>query len=557
MQTALHIYSLVRELGDCLPGSTFVASEFYKKEREAYIHFKSKKGILALGLVYHPLSFGVFLIPKGKLTVETPEKPWPFFQLAAGGEVLSVEQVDFDRIFRIHIQKSGEKFTIVIEAIGPNSNLWLLDGNDRIIATLRNKEYDPAKPYQPPTLKDKWNPLELDFNRLRGLLTKSDQTVENVLRKNIIGLDRFLIEETAERANIDSEEPSGRLDDDSTLRMLHIIKEICAHFENYDYGYFYEHFSGNVAFPFKLHTLGEKFEKCKSLSMAVYHAVRAKRTTKEEIDEKQLILEAINRHVKRLARKAGNIEQDLKAAHNFEQYRKYAELLKIYLPRIKKGDEFAGVSDVYADGSPQIIIELDPALTPSQNIEEYFKKYRKGKDSLELLERRLEIGRSDLASAREMAQEFEQDFDTASAKYEAEIAAILPKSVERTIPAPRLPYRPHTLSTGVTIFIGRDGADNDNTTFGHAKPYELWFHASQCPGSHVVMKFPNKDFVPSKSEIAETASIAAYHSRARNSKAVPVIYTQRKYVRKPRNAKPGLVTVEYEKLIMIEPKKPE
>jgi predicted ribosome quality control (RQC) complex YloA/Tae2 family protein len=107
------------------------------------------------------------------------------------------------------------------------------------------------------------------------------------------------------------------------------------------------------------------------------------------------------------------------------------------------------------------------------------------------------------------------------------------------------------------VFIGREGADNDRTTFEFAKPYELWFHAQQCPGSHVVMKFPNKSFKPSKAEIEETASYAAWHSKARNDSLVPVIYAERKYVRKPRKAKPGLVTVEREKSVMVEPKQPE
>jgi len=124
-------------------------------------------------------------------------------------------------------------------------------------------------------------------------------------------------------------------------------------------------------------------------------------------------------------------------------------------------------------------------------------------------------------------------------------------------PSERLPYREHTLSTGLRIFIGRQGADNDRTTFEFARPYELWFHTQQCPGSHVVIKFPNKSFVPTQREIEETAAIAAWHSKAKNDSLVPVIYTEKKYVRKPRNAKPGLVTVEREKSVMVAPLKPE
>ena len=71
------------------------------------------------------------------------------------------------------------------------------------------------------------------------------------------------------------------------------------------------------------------------------------------------------------------------------------------------------------------------------------------------------------------------------------------------------------------------------------------------------MKYPNKSFQPSKAEIEETAAVAAYHSKARKDSLVPVIYTHRKYVRKPRKAKPGLVTVEREKSVMVEPRQPQ
>jgi predicted ribosome quality control (RQC) complex YloA/Tae2 family protein len=119
-----------------------------------------------------------------------------------------------------------------------------------------------------------------------------------------------------------------------------------------------------------------------------------------------------------------------------------------------------------------------------------------------------------------------------------------------------LPYKEYLLSTGLKIYVGRDGADNDRTTFDFARPYELWFHTQQCPGSHVVIKFPNKSFVPSKLEIGETAAIAAWFSKARNDSLVPVIYTERRHVRKPRKAKPGLVTVQRETSVMVEPKSP-
>ena len=90
MQTALHIYTLTAELKNTLIGAKFTATEFYKKEREAFLFFKARKGHLSLGFAYHPVGFGAFLIPRSKVRIETKEKPWPFFQSALGGMITEI-----------------------------------------------------------------------------------------------------------------------------------------------------------------------------------------------------------------------------------------------------------------------------------------------------------------------------------------------------------------------------------------------------------------------------------------------------------------------------------
>ncbi|HKK20548.1 MAG TPA: NFACT RNA binding domain-containing protein, partial [candidate division Zixibacteria bacterium] len=153
-------------------------------------------------------------------------------------------------------------------------------------------------------------------------------------------------------------------------------------------------------------------------------------------------------------------------------------------------------------------------------------------------------------------KELDANFAAARQRFAGELASLLPTEGVKQETAERLPYKEYKLSTGLTIFVGRDGSDNDRTTFDFARPYELWFHTQQCPGSHVVMKYPNKSFEPSKREIEETAAIAAFFSKAKNDSLVPVVYTEKRYVRKPRKAKPGLVTVEREKSVMVEPTRP-
>ncbi len=553
MQTALHIFALTRELQSKISGGEFVDTAFYKKEREAYLFFQTEETTCALGLAYHPVGFGAFLIPRSKIEIDTREKPWPFFQPASGRKVLSVTQAGLDRILQIQLGNGAIEFTIVVEAIGPNGNLWLLDDKERIAASLRHKKFEPGQRYEIPSPPERMNPFEIDVSKFREALKHHQgQYLAALLRKSVAGLDEVLAGEILKRAEIAPDLLVDNLKESDAIRIVAIMKELAELFGKGDAGYLYEVDGKQGGYPFRLKSLHEEPRRFKTLSLAIYSAVRWGREAKETEEEKEKIIEAARRQVARIEKKIKKIEEDALRAQEFDELHKMAELLKINLVKMKKGMSAIELEDIYGTG--KIKIPLNPALTPAENAEEYFKKYRKAKEGVELLGRRLEIARKELATAQKMLQELDADFEHAASVFESEIKEILPSQAKRPESAPRLPYKVFTLSSGVTIFVGRGGEDNDRTTFGHAKPYELWFHTAQCPGSHVVMKFPDKNFVPSKQEITEAAAVAAFHSKAKNAKAVPVIYTERRFVRKPRGAKPGLVTVEREKMVMVVPR---
>lgn len=118
--------------------------------------------------------------------------------------------------------------------------------------------------------------------------------------------------------------------------------------------------------------------------------------------------------------------------------------------------------------------------------------------------------------------------------------------------APRLPYRTYRSSGGIAIWVGRGAASNDELTFGAAAPDDVWLHARDAAGAHVVLRWPNADAPPAR-DLREAASLAAWHSKARGAAVVPVDWTRRKHVRKPRGAKPGTVILREERTIMARP----
>ncbi|MDX9857731.1 MAG: NFACT RNA binding domain-containing protein [candidate division Zixibacteria bacterium] len=558
MQTALHILSLVGELSREIVGGKIVATEFFKKERAAFFVVKKDKTVQTLAFVFHPAGSGVVLAPARKVRPDTKEKPWPIFGLD-GSLVSGVEFPALDRIFYLSLLRPDKSTVrLAFEAIGPNGNVWLLDESHGLRGTLRNREYSDGSRYEPsPLPAHRLNPLQMTDDNLATLLrTVTGAGLLAIVDKHILGFNRTMALEAVRRADLDFAEPADlRAEDISALRA--ILAEMAGRFVAADTGYLYQIRGGLEAYPFKLKSREEQPEKFKTLSLAVLEVIQRRQVSREEETEQQSVLQAVGRAVKRLEKRLTNIETDIAQAADYETFKKLGELLTINRHLLQKGMTSITVNDVYDDHTESITISLDPALPPQENVESYFRKYRKGREGLDLLVRRREITRSELDELNRMLAELEGSYEAAAPKYRAEIASLMPKEAAKRESVARLPYREHTLSTGLTIYIGRDGADNDRTTFEFARPYEYWFHTQQCPGSHVVMKFPNKSFEPSKREIEETAAIAAWHSKARNDSLVPVIYTQRKYVRKPRKAKPGLVTVERETSVMVEPRPAE
>lgn len=132
----------------------------------------------------------------------------------------------------------------------------------------------------------------------------------------------------------------------------------------------------------------------------------------------------------------------------------------------------------------------------------------------------------------------------------------VPRTVRREQPAADAPsdraFRTYRSSGGLEIWVGRGAASNDELTFRAAAPEDVWLHARDATGAHVVLRWRRPEPPPAR-DLEEAALLAAWHSRARGSTLVPVDWTRRKYVRKPRGGAPGLVVVQRCKTVMVRP----
>ena len=303
------------------------------------------------------------------------------------------------------------------------------------------------------------------------------------------------------------------------------------------------------------------------------------------------VLRALRRHRQRLERKLEAIRGDLAEAERSLEHRRAGEALLTYLHKVPKRATHVSLPD---PGDPQhtLEIELDPRLSAQANAARCFKRAAKAARAREEVPARLRAVEAEAAHAAEFAARIEAagadspEREAAGARRLArlldEAVALLPPLLRREVPAargpdpraggtptvhvpakrraPELPARlqPRRLKTqeGWDVLIGRNNEGNDHLTHGMARPEDYWFHVHGCPGSHVVLRRGKGKNEPSKRTIEEVASWAAFYSQARTAGRVPVIWTLKKYVRRPRKAPAGLAICEREKTLMVRPVEP-
>jgi predicted ribosome quality control (RQC) complex YloA/Tae2 family protein len=275
----------------------------------------------------------------------------------------------------------------------------------------------------------------------------------------------------------------------------------------------------------------------------------------------QTRLKPVLRRAATQRRLLSKLEGELERAADHRRLRREAETLAAYQTRIVPGTGSIELPDVY-NPEATVHIELDPAAPVRKQIEKRFKQAARLERSIVHTRRRIEeVGRQIVVLQSGIsAVECETDFagamnclDRLLLDLPGPRAVGTPTGPGRGDRADIAPYRQFDLDPMWFVLVGRNNRENDQLTFHTATPTDLWFHAHRVPGSHVVLKSRGMTGSPPAEILERAACVAAYYSKAKHSGLVPVIYTQRKYVRKPRGAKPGQVVCEREKMIMVEP----
>lgn len=253
-----------------------------------------------------------------------------------------------------------------------------------------------------------------------------------------------------------------------------------------------------------------------------------------------------------------NLQRDLVRHGNADEHKKLGDLLLANIgTAVRKGNRVT-ISDYYAEGTPTIELEVDENRSLQDEAAQRFRQYTKAKRATEEIADRL--AQIDIETANLEARLNRLD-QIIAVRDEAGL-----ESFEKPAPAPKSPPKKKSakpekipgarryLSTdGYEILVGRAARDNDHLTFRVAQPNDLWMHAGDYPGSHVIVRNPTRKEIPHRT-IIEAAQLAGRFSQASEDSKVVIHYTERKWLSKPKGAAPGLVRMSRFKSLTVEPK---
>ena len=253
-------------------------------------------------------------------------------------------------------------------------------------------------------------------------------------------------------------------------------------------------------------------------------------------------------------RSAERMMEELSRESRADRYERWGHLLMAQPDDVPTGAEEVTLPDLFDEGA-SVTIPLDPAKSAIQNAEHYYDRARRTRRSREEAESRLDATLERAEHAQHLLEAV-RDIDTLKGikrfrkEHDADLAPFL--DTQRA-DIDRFPFRRFDLGGGYEVWVGKNARQNQDLTFHVAQKYDLWMHARGVPGSHTILHLPNRDADPGKQRRYTAAKIAAYYSKARSSGLVPVMVTRRKYVRSPKGAAPGQVTVQREDVLLVEP----
>ena len=508
-------------------------------EQELVLQIRSNRKSHKLLLSAHSVFGRVQLT---ETTFENPAVPNTFIMVMRkylqGAVIEAIQQVDNDRILEISVSNKNEigdsvAVTLVIEIMGKHSNIILLDkSSGKIIEAIKHVGFSqnsyrtilPGSTYVAPPQTGSLNPFTVGDEKLFEILHTEDLEPKR-LQQIFQGLGR----DTAT-------ELSGRLTADK-------LKTFRAFFASPTQPSLTEKSFSALLFSdskTQMSTLSELLD--------TFYKDKAERDRVNQ--QASELIRRVENELEKNRKKLVKQEEELLATENAEEFRQKGELLTTFLHQVPNDQNQVELDNYYT--GEKISISLDKALTPNQNAQRYFKRYQKLKEAVKHLTSLIEETRTTILYLESVETALAQASLTEIAEIREELiqTGFIRRRQREKIQKRQKPEKYLATDGQTIILVGRNNLQNDELTFKIAKKDELWFHAKDIPGSHVVI---TGNLQPSDEVKTDAAELAAYFSKARLSNLVQVDMIETRKLNKPTGGKPGFVTYTGQKTLRVTP----
>ncbi|RRD32557.1 fibronectin/fibrinogen-binding protein [Streptococcus minor] len=508
-------------------------------EQELVLNIRSNRQSQKLLISVHSVFGRIQLTQTEFINPKTPNTFTMILRKYLQGAIIeSIEQLENDRILEIAVSNKDEigdqiQVTLIVEIMGKHSNLILVDkAENKIIEAIKHVGFSqnsyrtilPGSAYIYPPKTDARNPFTIGDEKLFEILSTEDLAPKN-LQRLFQGLGRDTATELATQLSNDK------------------LKHFREFFQQKTKATLTEKSYAPVVFR----DSQQRFESLSELLDYYYQDKAERDRVAQQANE---LIKRVTSELEKNRKKLLKQKEELLATENAEEFRQKGELLTTYLHQVPN-DQPAVTLDNYYTSQP-ITISLDVSLTPSQNAQRYFKKYQKLKEAVKHLTNLIEETKASIAYLESVDTLLNQASLTEIDELREELieTGYLKRRQREKIAKRQKPER-YLASDGKTIIlVGKNNLQNDELSFKIAKKGELWFHAKDIPGSHVII---TDNLEPTDEVKTDAAELAAYFSKARHSNLVQVDMIEAKKLHKPTGGKPGFVTYRGQKTLRVTP----
>lgn len=498
------------------------------------------------------------------------------------GRIVDIEQPEFERIvvFTIeHLDEMGDlcRKKLIIEIMGKHSNIIFCDEKDMIIDSIKRisaqtssvREVLPGRSYELPPSQNKISPLDLTKDYYEQNMLTKPLNLCKMLYTSLTGLSPVAANEICDRAGLDGDISTSMLMTDEETEGWHIrngaellwekLSEVMEQIRQNEFrpGIYYDEEETPVEFSAIQLTMYSDMEwkQNPSISAVLQEYYAAKNNVTRIRQKSSDLRRVVSTAMERTAKKYDLQRSQLKDTEKRDKYRVYGELIHTYGYGIEPEATSFQALNYYTN--EEITIPLDPTLTPMENSKKYFAKYNKLKRTFEALTEQVAQTKQELEHLQSIQTALDitlEETDLADIKRELmEYGYIKFKGQgKKKGKLPKSKPFHYVSSDGFHMYVGKNNYQNEELTFKVANGGDLWFHAKQTPGSHVIVKTEGNQDIPDGT-YEEAARLAAYYSSARTSSKVDIDYTRRSNLKKTPGGAPGFVIYHTNYSMTIEP----